>query len=72
MSQDQFYLGEGMSPIVPNSFQMVTKKSFTQKVTAGNVAIPFAILLVGIILALVTLVLEIFADKICGKVRSSR
>jgi len=47
--------------------KMVTKKSFTQKVTAGNVAIPFAILLVGIILALVTLVLEIFADKICGK-----
>ena len=49
--------------------QMVTKKTLNQKVTIGNMAIPFAILVVGIILALITLLLEIFADKICGKVR---
>ena len=51
--------------------QMITKTTLNQKVTAGNVAVPFAILVLGIALALVTLLLEIFADKIsCGKVSS--
>ena len=50
---------------------MITKTTLNQKVTAGNVAVPFAILVLGIALALVTLLLEIFADKIsCGKVSS--
>ena len=48
---------------------MITKTTLNQKVTAGNVAIPFAILVVGIILAVLTLILEIFADKLSsGKV----
>lgn len=44
--------------------KMITKTTLNQKVTAGNVAIPFAILVVGIILAVLTLILEIFADKL--------
>ena len=52
---------------------MITKTTLNQKVTAGNVAVPFAILVLGIALALVTLLLEIFADKIsCGKVSSEQ
>jgi len=47
--------------------KMITKKTLNQKVTAGNLAVPFAILVLGIALALITLILEIFADKICGK-----
>ena len=48
---------------------MITKKTLNQKVTAGNLAVPFAILVLGIALALITLILEIFADKTCGKVK---
>lgn len=48
--------------------KMITKTTLNQKVTAGNVAVPFAILVIGIILAVLALILEIFADKLkCSK-----
>lgn len=48
--------------------KMITKRTLNQKVTAGNLAVPFAILVIGIILAIFTLLLEIFADKLnCAK-----
>lgn len=48
----------------PLKRKMITKTTLNQKVTAGNVAVPFGILVLGIALALVTLLLEIFAGKI--------